>query len=113
MARTRIGQLDERVQFQRSTEGRSDTGEATPTWANLGAPAWARVTQTGGSKVTEADQLVPIGTYTVEVRRELAAGKTTKDRIVWRGLTLYPVAIADVSPRSETTTFTCTEKEPG
>lgn len=88
---TTSGQLDRRIQFQRFTLA-DDGFSSVETWANHGAPVWARRRYTAASgnmaARVEQDQVVEFTDTKFEVRSStFSRGITVNDRLICDGET--------------------------
>jgi len=80
-----IGQLDQRITFQRIAATADGIGGTLETWANLTATptVWAKVTPRIGKETIDGGRMnaSAMATFTVRYRDDI----TELDRIQWRG----------------------------
>lgn len=103
----RIGQLNERVTFQRLTRISDGGGGYSESWADYFSCA-ARVLPMSGDERATAAQTESPRDYRIMVRRcsEAAAVKTA-DRLLWRGAVMQIRFIADAGPTPLYLFFEC------
>lgn len=82
-----IGQLDQRITFQRATETPDGGGGVTSVWGNITVTptVWAKVTPRTGRETMAEGRMnaAQMATFTVRYREDIAE----TNRILWRGET--------------------------
>lgn len=82
------GKLDRRVQFRRATLADDGYTTAAETWANLGSPVWASLSDISDAERSRASEVQAHITTRFQIRwSAFAAGITPKDRLVCAGVT--------------------------
>lgn len=79
-----IGELDQRVTFQRKTRVADSQGGYAETWADF-VTVWARVRGSGGREAVVADTIEASAKYAFTIRNR--TDMTEADRIKWHGET--------------------------
>ena len=96
--------LNERIEFQRSTVGQDANGFPTGGWSSLGT-VWCSLDATKASERYVADAQRSVGAMTAWIRSDVHARLrlTSADRAVWRGKTFDIIDVPDQQLRGRMT----------
>jgi SPP1 family predicted phage head-tail adaptor len=92
----RVGNLRDRVTFQRATSGDDGYGNVITGWADH-LTVWADIRETLGKERVDAGRIEASATATVRIRASAASrGLTEADRMIGRGVTWNIRSIVEV-----------------
>lgn len=106
---TAIGELNQRVMFERPARSVNDAGETTVTWEAAGL-RWARVRPRKGWQVERARAVAVNTTHEVRIRYERTIEAGGDWRIVWRGRILNVTGVLDEDGRKRWLDLDCEEE---
>lgn len=95
---TRIGELDERVEFQREEFTAGDIGGQTRQWVAQ-FTAWAHVRALSGGERLSGDRVEATGNYRIAIRNRSDVDPLENWRCIWRGRALNIRFIENNGPR--------------
>lgn len=94
----RLGELNQRVTIEQSTNVRNNSGGASVTWSTR-AQVWALVRPLRGDERKNLQRRESIGDYLIVTRNR--SDVLARDRIDWRGRKLNIVFIRERGPRQQ------------